>query len=406
MRSPTYIAALAILAGCAPGEPAAVHGSIDVSLRVASGGIGVVAEGPAGIAQLPAGRGLAWSYRAGGKVVAAGTAADPRLLHAEFAASGAADASAFLAPVGVVDLRLPNVAGELRVEDAAGRELGRVEVPPWIDEEDLVELSRDVLGPPRRVVDHGEAAVNLLVLPEGYREEEMAAFHADVDRAVAVLAAAPGYREHWSSINVWSQDIRSQDSGVADPAAGTDPTTAFELTFGDDKSFPRRLLLTQPAVRDDVLAAVKKLARAVHADGVIVLANVSEYAGSGGSFAALSKNDLSGRILAHELGHTLFQLHDEYSGNGVACQPQLIGAASNLAVKLDALPWRELVNVPALPTDPDAAGDDAVGAFEGGGYCDHGVYRAQKHCLMREVERDFCGACLREVDRYFAAKQR
>jgi hypothetical protein len=394
-RRAVPIALLALAAGCAPEELGA-KGTLDLWLRVDSAGVELLAEsfadGPAGP---DAGDGaLSWELDGD-----AGTAGDPRKVRAEVGG----DAPDVLAPVGVLEIRVPNRAGWLRVRDASGLVLGEVRVAELTpsDEQDLIDLSHDLVGPPRPVVDHGGAHdVRLLILPEGYREEELGAFHADVDRLLATLATIPGYREHWSSIDVWTQDIRSRDSGIADPAAGIDRTTAFEVSFGDGVHVPRRLITTQASVQNDVLVAARKLARAVRADATILLANVDEWAGAGGEVAALSRHPNAARILAHELGHRLFRLHDEYDGGGVKCQPQALGAALNLAVRLDRLPWNDLLTTTALPTH-SSDGDDVIGAFEGGGYCAQGVFRGQKNCTMREAERDFCRVCLREIDRYF-----
>lgn len=384
-------------------------GSMEVEVLVTGRGIDMIARTvqprswPLHVAD--GGPQLSWRYTGThGAVIASGKAADPRFIRFEFAKPGSPDSG--LAGAGLLRVSVPNVEGDLTIAGAG--ELGRVHVPAAANEPEpkLIDLSRDVVGEPRKIVDHGEsrANVNLLILPEGYQASELDAFHRHAGDVASRLGSLPDYGAHWSQINIWTQDITSRDSGTSDPQTGADKTTAFEVTFGDDRVYPRRLLFPQASAATDVYRAVDALAERLRADMVILLVNTEEYGGAGGSFATVSRTVLATEILAHELGHSLFNLGDEYAGGGVSCDPASIFGA-NLASSIDRLPWQDLLTTTQLPT-PTTSPDGTVGAFEGGGYCTTGVFRPEKNCLMRQLGLPMCRVCRREMDRIFAQRAR
>src|ERR1044071_7192706 len=110
------------------------------------------------------------------------------------------------------------------------------------------------------------------------------------------------------------QDIRSAESGVADPKTGFNPVSAFEITFGDDAWAPRRCTFYDGSVEAPVLAAVEQLRQKIQADTVVVLANADEYGGCASpanKLVIMTRNSAAADVLAHELGHSMFNLADE-----------------------------------------------------------------------------------------------
>ncbi len=147
---------------------------------------------------------------------------------------------------------------------------------------------------------------------------------------------------------------------------------------------------------------------------VLMLVNSTRYGGSGGSVATSSLNAFE--IAIHEMGHSAFNLADEYGGDGVgttageSSRPNVTRDTSRATNK-----WRDLV-LPATPM-PSACGvttgtplvpcsgctppatpppSNAVGTYEGADYSNCGVYRPLSSCYMRDYA-PFCPVCARVI---------
>jgi hypothetical protein len=114
-----------------------------------------------------------------------------------------------------------------------------------------------------------------------------------------------------------------------------------------------------------------------------------------------------GIVMAHELGHAMVKLADEYrclkcdgsfEGSGAYPYTTVLEPNLSLTAVRAAIPWAEniLPSTP-LPTTPDGAWSGIqLGAWEGGGYYKTGIYRSQEYCIMDGVMRPdepFCRVC-------------
>lgn len=347
-----------------------------------------------------------------GNTLGSGEVTDPRVVRAEAELDGVEGTTGEVVGSGVLTIRAPNREGELRVyqlADGRWRRIGRDVVPSLpngVAVLPLIEPSRDVVGAPVPVVHYGDSRgnVNLLVVSEGYRSTDLRRFRQDVDQLVAGLGAVPGFREHWHRFNVYRQDVRSLESGADDPAAGIAVNTAFETGFGS--AGLRRCVLPAERASAAVLGWLRGAAAQVRADAVVLLVNSDEYGGCAqpwNHLVTVTRNPDAVRVLAHELGHTLFGLHDEYASDGHRCERDVSGP--NVANQLSRLPWADLVNTAELPTHPASAPAGTIGAFEGARWCTHGMYRPQARCMMNQVTDNFCQVCARTIARFFAARE-
>lgn len=367
----------------------------------------------------PAGeRGIRWELvDPDGVVIARGTGPDVHAARYEFGEEQRIDpVQDPRSAAGTLSFEIPNVGGTLHFWEADGTSAGQAQFgaiapkAPGVSEASLVNLSTDVLGAPVALVDHGSprSHVNFLLLPDGYTEAELPQFHEFAAKVASGLSQIPGYSDHWDDINVYYQDVRSKDSGIADPKQPEDTkTTAFETTFGDGATSPRRCILPSNRVSAAAVASMLAIGRSVSADQIVIIANTHEYGGCaipGDRVAVMSATEHAIRIMAHEIGHSLFKLADEYTDSPPACDASRWKKGTpNVGSDLDALPWRDLIPAGAsLPTSP---GDTStpIGAFEGAGYCTTGAYRASEKCMMHTIDQAFCPVCKRELDRYFAA---
>lgn len=348
-----------------------------------------------------------------GSVTASGAASDPRLVHFD-RVFGDPIKGVLRAGAGSLTVEVPDVEGILQIIDANDIVLGSLHHTPLRgvafsaargDGKSDINFETDLIGPPILVAGDGATShrINLMMVPEGYTSAELPKFHDDVSRMVEAMLDSDGYRDHRGEINVWSQDIKSAESGITDPGNGPARNTAFNITFGNGQDLPRRCLMPGTSWSAVSAANVARLAALKTADAMIVVANIDELGGCAdavGHFLVLSRDvdaAREGDVLAHELGHSLFHLGDEYAEAGQPC----VTDAPNLTTSLDAIPWRDLIDtatpIPTLPGGPAGL----IGAFEGGGQCEHGVFRAQETCAMRELGADFCAVCRRELARTF-----
>jgi hypothetical protein len=364
----------------------------------------------------PDARPLAWELAdEQGVIVASGAVADPRGARAEFDEQGKGHGGSLEATSGMFTVMVPNVDGELRVFPAPGqktpvaaakRKKTKNKKAPLTGEDKALGISS------LSYVGRCGREVNLLVASEGYTD--MALFHSDAQKLTSELQVIKGYAENWGQINVWAIDIPSASDGIYDPDVPTDAkTTAFNTAFyGDNKdaSWPRRCVFPRksaplPRTTASLLARAQRRTRA---QTVLVLVNEKEHGGCAsvdhGIVYATTTNQMSA-VMAHEVGHGLFILGDEY-GYGT-CRKDEAERWPNLTTSAASPKWSALVNTTELPTrtlDPST-----IGAYPGGNSCDgvspgQEVFHAQARCLMNTLDADFCAVCMTRVRATFEAK--
>jgi hypothetical protein len=276
-----------------------------------------------------------------------------------------------------------------------------------------------------KVVDHGADADRyvIAVLGDGFTAAEQAAYRTAAEEFTTALKAMKPFDSAWNLINVHRIDVESKQSGADNPATcadGSSPaggaTTAatyLDATYCGGDGTIRRLLVV-----DDALARTTANAHAPNFDVIVVIVNHTEYGGSGASKVAVYSRAANAlEIALHELGHSAFDLADEYEyfagcDSGEASHDTYTGSEPdepNVSKESDRakLKWRHLIDpATAVPTttnadctkcDPQAnpVGDEETGAFAGAKYFHCGLYRPAYNCLMRTVGsgRPFCAVC-------------
>ncbi len=350
------------------------------------------------------GRQLAWVLEgyAGGRL-AEGTLADPRRARAEWLEGAALHSATVNAGVGVLELELPGTPGMLIVyeQDGATRyEIGRLAYAPEQAGGRLAQplaAKDDLLGPAFQIAGRADptAAVDMLFLPDGYLEEELEGFYADALAVFNQILEQPDFAAHAGAFNAWAQPLRSRDSGIDIPSEEVFRDTALDNSF---EVYVDRCVYPKTS---EAIALIEKLADKVSADVVIVIVNSERYGGCAGQrFTTQTRHPYAALVGAHELGHTLLLLDDEYEDG--TCQPEAVGPNISASWALSALPWADLVTTTTLPTPEEESYDGVVGAFEGAAYCTAGMYRPQQNCLMRDINAPMCAVCRRELDRFMA----
>ncbi|MGE0869191.1 MAG: M64 family metallopeptidase [Kofleriaceae bacterium] len=320
---------------------------------------------------------------------------------------------------GTLNLEIPDAAGTLRLFDNTGKLLGELSIERsaqaysadgWTGKADI-DWETDLVGDPVLVNGDGvrEGKFTLLFVPEGYTEAELPKFEADVASMWSLLKDKPIYKEHMDQLNAYRQNIKSAESGVSDPRGNANKDTAFNVAFGDDVESVRRCLWPSSNWRTVSVANVNRLKETVGADVVIIVANTDEWGGCSNHTLGLVVQPVysaqgAADALAHELGHALFGLADEYSQSGGAFQCGHTGP--NLTRSLSYIPWQDLIEATTpIPTTYSQETQAKVGAWEGGGYCTTGTWRPALSCMMLRNDLKPCPVCTRIAETKFKMKR-
>lgn len=241
--------------------------------------------------------------------------------------------------------------------------------------------------------------INVTVLGDGYTAADQTLLAADARSLVETLFAVSPYAQYRALFNIELVHVVSQDRGARGGDGGPAPSTALGAHF--NCSGIQRLLCV-----DNGTAKVIAAQATPGFDLVVVLVNDSNYGGSGGDVATVSRVPEAGSILPHELGHTLAYLADEYSTPypGFPACPDNADCPEPNATRVtrrEELKWGAWMNS-STPSPTTPAGTDEIGVFAGCRYEESGIYRPfDDACLMKKIEHSFCPVCSEAMVRSF-----
>jgi hypothetical protein len=263
-----------------------------------------------------------------------------------------------------------------------------------------------------KVVDSlpNEDGWNLVILSDGYQEDELDQFEEHTQNFIDLLQATPPFDDFVDQMNVFRVNVASDESGADNPAAcgGDDatPRTFFDSSFCN--AGVKRLLV---ADNERVLETAFDEVPEAHA--VLLIVNSTIYGGAGGAIGVFSVAPDASEIGIHEMGHTAFGLADEYpywsdcseddhdqGDDAEPTQPNVTAETDR-----DQIKWRDLIDdATAIPTmsNPDCSDCDpnpspvpegTVGLFEGAKYFHCGIFRPEFDCKMNHLGQPFCAVC-------------
>ena len=227
-----------------------------------------------------------------------------------------------------------------------------------------------------------QSRYDMVILGDGYRASEQATFDQDVNTFLTALFQREPFQTFSAYYNVHTVFRASTDSG-ADRPDETPPVfvdTAYEATY-DFGGTARCLYIqnTSQALADAALAPATE-------GRVLVLVNDDRYGGCASTFAVSYNGSQMVQVQAHELGHSLGQLADEYDS------PNATYTGGEPAA----------VNITTSPTGDKWQhwhGTAGIGAFEGAGYHEFGLFRPRINCLMRSLGQVLCRVCQENITR-------
>ncbi|MBO4574947.1 MAG: peptidase M64 [Bacteroidales bacterium] len=243
-----------------------------------------------------------------------------------------------------------------------------------------------------------DKAVDIVLLPDGYTEQEMGKFINDCQFFVKSLFGYEPYNRYQDRFNIRAVLVPSQDSDITMPGDRLYRNTALSCSFWTFDS--ERYCMTYDN------ETMKTLAGQVPYDQIYILANTKKY-GGGGIFnsycVSTTGNSYSSDVIIHEFSHGFAGLADEYAYDGTdnyntevePWEPN-ITTLVNFEAK-----WKDMVSKKTpVPTPVEKKYNNTVGVYEGAGYQKEDIYRPMIDCLMNTFNGDkFCPVCERAIER-------
>jgi hypothetical protein len=237
----------------------------------------------------------------------------------------------------------------------------------------------------------GEKLV-FVVLGDGYSANEQAKYKADVNSLLVTgVFANDFYKDNVKAFNVYRVDLISQQSGVSSPTFIKN--TALKVIYSGDWS---RCWLEESSETDSLITKAINVAKY---DFVVIMANEGRYGGCRrGSRLYVTSGD-PWQVVAHEYGHGIAGLFDEYS---VANGGTYAGEATNYlncstVIDRKDVVWSKMIDDKIdIPSDSaqNVNSNDTVGEFTGCNYAMTGIYRPVRECRMVSNTPHFCPVCL------------
>lgn len=321
--------------------------------------------------------------------------------------------NSFLVPL---PKREANITVSLR--DNRHEEIGRL-THRYRPDDELVALRGANPMPHKYLYKGGDSkeTIDIAILAEGYRQEEMDSFLYHADRIVKEILSYEPYASNKDKFNFVAVMTPSRESGVSVPLKKQWKDTAFGSHYS---TFYSSRYLTTPNVK-----RIHTMLEGIPYEHILILVNTKEY-GGGGIFnsyqIAAADNALTLPVAVHEFGHSFGGLADEYfySGDEDETYPLDIEPwEPNITTMVDfKSKWEDMIK-PGTPVPTpwvDKGGtreermkeaekqkinpDQVIGAYEGGGYKSKGIYRPVETCRMRDnYHPTFCPVCERSLRR-------
>jgi len=252
-----------------------------------------------------------------------------------------------------------------------------------------------------KIYGSGEPATSLdiVVLPEGYTNQEMTKFKMDVGRFITYFFKVSPFKENRNKINFWMVNAPSEESGTDIPGDGVWRNTILNTHF---YTFNWERYITTRDVKQ-----IRDMASYAPYDQIYILVNSKKY-GGGGIYnyynLCTSDHDDSEQVFTHEFGHAFAALADEYQYGydnaeelyDLSVEPWQVNITSLVDFESK---WKSLVDKDTpIPTPDTEKFKIKVGAFEGAGYVKKKIFRPAHNCKMRSNNtNEFCPVCLEAV---------
>ncbi|MGK4582051.1 M64 family metallopeptidase [Kitasatospora sp. HPMI-4] len=212
--------------------------------------------------------------------------------------------------------------------------------------------------------------ITLVLMGDGYTADQQQLFQEQADRAWHAVMDIEPFRSYQGYFNIRRVDVVSPVAGIAESESRSRRTvTPLGMHFWCDGT-ARLLCADEPTT-------ARYAGKGDGPQYLIALANSGEYGGAGGTGVTTLAGGSpdAGRIIQHEIGHTVGDLGDEYdTAPDDADYPNLSTVNADDMARTHVKWWRWLG-----AESPDGGG--TVGAYRSG----NGIYRPTADSVMRTL---------------------
>lgn len=254
-----------------------------------------------------------------------------------------------------------------------------------------------------KILDNGPDGAKkiLVVMGDGYAAGDQAKYNGDVDTLVINgVFANDFFREDQNAFNVYRLNLISVDSGVSQkryddgnviPGSIVNKNTALGYIWTGSWAH----CWLEGSANTGTLVNNALNTYVPNYNYVVVILNQDSYGGCGGGGFQTVPRGVTWPVLAHEYGHGIGGLADEYTVSG-AFSGTMNGPNCSTVLDRPNVHWNRFLG-PATPIPTTfGAGMDSnrtVGMFEGCATKVTGVYRPVNNCRMNSNSPPYCPVC-------------
>jgi len=269
--------------------------------------------------------------------------------------------------------------------------------------------------------------INIAIIGDGFAAGDDQTIYNNIIKELVVdgLFKEDFFLEEKSAFNIYRVNLISQDSGVGTKTYQTDPITG---------KCPRNSKLINTVTKNTALGIYYSgcWGHCWTEDGpnsgtlidnalnkwvpdhtfTLVLLNNSGSGGCGGGGRATLPTGVAWHTIAHEIGHGLGGLGDEYCGDGTYTGPEPSCVNNTINTDKNTLKWKSYIDAATpIPTGIGKCSnynqgskpgwwddDQSVGLFEGAGSdWNKGIYRPVINCRMNGNKPPYCPVCYAQM---------
>ncbi|MBW8890507.1 MAG: VCBS repeat-containing protein [Fibrobacteres bacterium] len=279
----------------------------------------------------------------------------------------------------------------------------------------LLMLSAGAQAAKTKIIDNGADAGKkvIAIIGDGYNSAQQTRYNTDVTNFISNgVFGHDFYQENSSAFNVYRVNLTSVDSTVStrvydEKGTSTDPTddvilsttmrnTALKYIFSGSWAH----CWVEPSAQSETLIQNALAANVPNADYVVILLNNPNYGGCGGNGRLVVPRGIDWSVVAHEMGHGIGGLMDEYTGGGPYTGGSINGVNCTTDLNRATTYWKRFIDpATALPTTFGGTMDAtrSVGAFPGCGTKDSQIYRPVSNCRMNSNSPNYCPVCYTHI---------
>jgi hypothetical protein len=246
---------------------------------------------------------------------------------------------------------------------------------PTINNEPFTDLNHD--GAPNL---HDQALFdrNTLDVVRSFFGQDLWKLHRDAFNIFRIRVVSTQAGQDFLDMN--GKPVITRDTALGTYLMGT-PDRGY--SFGGDDTLISQYINQYVPECDTRIVLINQPIRYGFANSYIFL--------SGGELGSLSNDS----TIAHEMGHNIGWLWDEYGGVGAYSGAEYASPNTTALSDPAQIPWKHLLTpgkeIPSVP------GSGGVGLFEGGGTYNGGRYRPTDSCMMAGGDR-FCPVCTEAIE--------